>query len=303
MNLKKLFIPFLIIKLFSLAVLAQDKLVVQPSQLLNNLHCTNFEWMSVKDISDKAAIKVPIILSGKQYWFQLDTGAHVTILYGDEASKRGWIEKGRESIRVPDIELSGIKIPAWRFDVMTKRAPGETAGTIGFDIFLGHSVILDYPRKRFCLVPQPDMPPEILRRIQWTNAEIRNGKFFVKPKINGKELNAVFFDTGASIFPLSVDFETWKTLTGLTNETQATSRLSVSSWGKKIPLYGAPALGALEIGSIRLEKPMVYYNAEQPDFFMKNWGKSTIGLMGNAPFWNEIVVLDFGTYPALGILR
>jgi hypothetical protein len=55
--------------------------------------------------------------------------------------------------------------------------------------------------------------------------------------------------------------------------------------------------------SVSLEKSMVYYNAEQPDFFVKNWGASTIGLMGNAPFWNEILVLDFGTYPALGILR
>ncbi len=32
-------------------------------------------------------------------------------------------------------------------------------------------------------------------------------------------------------------------------------------------------------------------------------GSPAAGLMGNAPFWNEIVVLDSSANPAFGILR
>jgi hypothetical protein len=121
-------------------------------------------------------------------------------------------------------------------------------------------------------------------------------------KLNGTDLDAVFFDTGTSLFDLSVDIDRWKLLTGRSGETEATKRINLNSWGKPVTFYGAPALGPLEVGPLRLNVPTVYYNGLQPDSF-KKWQFRVQGLMGNAPFWKEIVVLDLGSHPAFGIFR
>jgi len=93
-----------------------------------------------------------------------------------------------------------------------KAKPGGTAGTIGLDLLRGQIAVLDYPGKRFCLIRRADAPEELRlhKRGAWVSAEIRDGKFFVKAKLNGQRLDDVFFDTGASVFSLMVDFETWK---------------------------------------------------------------------------------------------
>ena len=99
-----------------------------------------------------------------------------------------------------------------------------------------------------------------------------------------------------------VDFETWKTLTGKVGEAEASTRIVGNSWGKPLPFIGAPATGALKVGSLQLSSPMVFYRGTQPEFF-KKYPYPAIGSLGNAPFWDYVIVLDLGVHPAFGILR
>jgi hypothetical protein len=197
-----------------------------------------------------------------------------------------------------------LEIPAILASVRPemKADPKDTEGTVGLDVLIGNIVVLDFPNKYFCMVPRADAPQDIGKHTKWVPAEVRDGKFFVRMKLNGTDLDAVFFDTGTSLFDLSVDIDRWKLLTGRSGETEATKRITMNSWGKPVTFYGAPALGPLEVGPLRLNAPTVYYNGLQPDSF-KKWRFRVQGLMGNAPFWKEIVVLDFGSHPAFGIFR
>lgn len=99
-----------------------------------------------------------------------------------------------------------------------------------------------------------------------------------------------------------VDLEDWKRLTGRDGPEAAPIRKEVSSWGKTITAIGAPSKGAMTIGSARLEAPSVYCLEEQPRMFA-GWPFPAKGLVGNAPFWDRVVILDLGIRPRLGLLR
>lgn len=91
-------------------------------------------------------------------------------------------------------------------------------------------------------------------------------------------------------------------LTGRTGTEPDNVRSEGTSWGQMFTGIGAPALGALEVGDVRLENPTVWYRPEQPNF-VGAWPIYAQGLMGNAPFWDEVVVLDLGIWNSFGVLR
>lgn len=272
--------------------------------LFEALPCTPFEWLPWDGVTPRGAIAVPIELEGRAYRFQLDTGSDATMIYGNEAERRGWVEPGRTSQRVGSIRLGGIQVPPSRLMTRPEIRPGadELAGTVGLDLLLGHVVVLDYPGQRFCVVHRADVPQLLFRRTTWASAaEIRNGKFFVTVGISGREFGALFFDTGASYLAINVDIEQWKALTGHPSENEATERVMAGSWGKQVAIHGAPARGPLTVGTLRFGCPMIYYRPDEPAHF-HGFPYHAEGSLGNAPFWSTVVVLDLGVWPAFGIL-
>jgi hypothetical protein len=226
------------------------------------------------------------------------------MLYGrKEAERRGWKESKQWFVQVPRVLVGGMHLAS--VDIFIKEnagVGGETAGTLGLDWLDGKLVVLDLPRQRFCVVPLKDVPPEILDRTAFVPAEVRDNKLFVRVKAGGEELKGIFFDTGSSSFPLVVDLDLWQRLTGKSGQDDATTVLEVSSWGKKVPMVGAEMQGSLEIGSVRMDRPMVYYWGNQPRFFAQ-WPFPATGLLGNALFFDEVVVIDLSEPTRFGIIR
>jgi hypothetical protein len=176
-------------------------------------------------------------------------------------------------------------------------------GTLGLDLLMGRMVVIDYPGQRVCLVASNDVPAELTGQVEWVPAEIRSGKLFVSAKLGERPLDGLFFSTGgASALPLAVDQATWAALTGRTGERDATSRVTPPSRGTPQPFVGAPAQGALELGGLRMDAPLVYYPAAEPARF-RGLGYPAAGVLGNALFWDRVVVLSLGVWPALGVLR
>ena len=101
---------------------------------------------------------------------------------------------------------------------------------------------------------------------------------------------------------LAVDSVSWVRFTGRTPVDSGNSRKTLSSWGRDVTIIGAPARGILELAGKKIANPMITYRAEDPTFFAK-WGYPVTGLIGNAGFLDEIVVLYLGLYPALGFAR
>lgn len=47
---------------------------------------------------------------------------------------------------------------------------------------------------------------------------------------------------------------------------------------------------------------MVYYRGSRPEFF-HGWPFRASGSLGNADFWDSVVILDLGSHPRFGVLR
>jgi hypothetical protein len=266
---------------------------------LSSLRCTSFEWQQVPGLSDKAAIIIPVVLNGCKRRFQLDTGADVSLLYAAEAKAQGR-RPGDRTVRVRDVEIGGLKLGSVRMGVREdKTSEEDMAGTIGLDVLIGRSTIIDFVRRRFCLLDPNDVPATLVDRAAWTDGEIRDGKFFVRTTLDGHPLEGVVWDSGSSALALVVDQEDWRRFTGRCDESEATSRLSGHSWGNTVAGIGAPATGDLEIAGVRLSAPLVYYIREAPTMF-HDWPFPARGLLGNVPFLGRVVILELTQRPRLG---
>jgi ketosteroid isomerase-like protein len=272
---------------------------------LRSLSCAAFEWTPWQGITDRGGIVVPVELNGRSYPFELDTGADQTVVSSAEAAGQGWARQANGRVRVERVRIAGVEIGAARIGTREQRAgaAGAPVGTLGLDLLMGRMVVIDYPGQRVCLVPSADAPTDLTDQVEWTPAEIRNGKLFVAAKVGERSLEGLFFSTGgAGALPLAVDQATWATLTGRAGERDATSRVTPPSRGTLQPFVGAPAQGALVLGGIRMESPLVYYPGAEPARF-RGLGYPAAGVLGNALFWDRIVVLSLGVWPALGVLK
>lgn len=269
----------------------------------DGLACSRFEWGS-SVISDKAEMLVPIWLNGKQYLYQLDTGADVLIPYGP-VLEQGWTERGGNIARIPNVRLAGMTFSSvlgyQNREMPASPNPKDPHGTIGLEIFIGKTFILDFPKQRVCLLERGDLPESLEHAADWSDAEVRHGKLYVDLELNGKKLDGILYDTGASPNTLSVDFDLWKEATGKSGTKDATTHFSgCCEWGHDFEIISAPASGDLKIGSHIYPKPIMITEPAHPDTFRTEyWGR---GVLGNVPFTGSIVILDLGAHPRFGII-
>lgn len=283
-------------------VAAGPDLTQQLDSLFREVPHATFEWTNARDVSERAAMVVPVRLDGREGLFQLDTGLDVTLLYGDIADDRGW-EAYDGMYHVPSLEVGGIDLgPAWVRTSVETGKQDEIIGSLGLDLLIGYLVMIDYPGRRLALLRPGEAPLWFWQRATWTPATLRDGKFFPYVILGGKGVDGLFFDTGSSAFDVIVDFEDWAELTGIAEPEAAPTQKIVNSWGKKVTAVGAPALGPMIIGSARIASPQVFYLKEQPGLF-RNWPFPARGLLGNAPFWDRVVIVDLGIRPRFGILE
>lgn len=281
---------------------SERDLIERIDSLFASLQHTSFEWVRAEGLSDRAAMRVPVDLAGTKGWFQFDTGLDVTLVYGDIPTARGW-ETHDGAYRVPSFDLGEIRLgPTWLRCREETSGEDGVIGSLGLDLLVGYLVLIDYPGLRLALMRPGEAPSWLLQHATWTPAELRDAKFFLTVVIGDATLTGLFFDTGASAFDITVDFEKWVELTGCGGPDDATSQLKVSSWGNEITAVGCPARGTLVIGSARIVKPLVFYLKEQPGLFA-GWPFRAIGLVGNAPFWDRVVIMDLGIRPRFGLVQ
>jgi hypothetical protein len=261
-----------------------------------------FEWVEATGVSDRAAMHIPVNLDGTEGWFQLDTGLDVTLVYGDIPTVRRW-ETHDGMYHVPSFDIGNMHLgAAWLRSSADTGTQDKLIGSLGLDLLVGRLVLIDYPGRRLILMNHGDAPRWLLQRATWTPAELRDAKFFLHVIVGDHGMNGIFYDTGASAFDLTVDFETWVDLTGCAGPEDAATHWTVNSWGNKLTAVGSPALGPLVIGSVRIPDPQVFYLQEQPNLF-KGWQFPAKGLVGNAPFWDRVVIMDLGLRPRFGLLQ
>jgi predicted aspartyl protease len=278
----------------ALAILSSGAAIGAPPDALKGLSCTHFRWISGEGHA-KAAIAVPVALNGHKYWFRLDTGSNATLVYGDTAQKLGWAKKGDTPFIAQSLALGGMRLS--EVPIYIQPAMPAGSGTIGIDVMLNRDAIIDYPGQRFCMVQPTKLPQAIRDKASWSLAALRNGKYFVSVKIGDKDLpDRFFFDTGSSLFALSVEKAKWEELTDFGKV--PVDPIKGTSWGKAMTWAGAIAQQRISVGGIALQRPAVFY--EDNGFYKDNY--NAMGLVGNAPFMDKMVILGLAPFMTFGVL-
>lgn len=280
----------------SIHVLAQAPAALPDP--LANVSCSTFHWASARGQS-KAAILVPIKLNGKEYTYQLDTGADVVLVYG-KAAHPEWAARG-DGMRIPNVVFAGLTLSSILAYPRHDMPDGSTAGTVGLGLFVGKTFVIDFPHTRVCLLERADLSSDLIARATWTPAEVRHGKFFLDTILNGLPLTDVLYDSGSSSDALALDTARWQQATGVTNPAAAPIQRKATSWSKEIKIAGAPSTGSLQLGKMEFHRPTVTSVLSRPTDLHDKY--SANGLLGNALFLDSIVMLDLGVHPRMGLLK
>ncbi len=279
---------------------------------------SQFEWIS-SSIGDKTfdrvGILVPVKLKNnpKTFWMQLDTGSDFTVLYQIPFNQLNYPAqpiKGQEDF----VALSGSigncpfdSFPVFMYkdfgDSLNDKKVHPVIGSVGQDILVGRILILDFPKKRFCLTDSLDPAVKsLLSRASFVNLNRRDNKLFVHVQIADTSSDDFFYDTGASLFPITTSKAMWQKLTGLKGDEKNNIRMKVPSWGQEAVLIGAPAKGELKFGTLRVAGPMVYFDTTGMIAFSQGPFKAD-GLLGNALFYDEYTVVIDLVHNRFGILK
>lgn len=261
------------------------------SSLQGKAQCVPFDWVSDDESSPRAAISVPIKINGKIVRLQLDTGSDATILYGHVADHAGWVSHGHKSFRATSLMIGSTSIDRPEIYIASDmEEDARLVGTLGLPELMGRITVIDYPRQRFCLFSEADLPAP-LKSATYVRADLRHSKFFVPVAFDAFHSDAVVFDTGSSSMPLIVDLDTWKKVTGLADVAHASTAIKGTAWGKQVTMSGAPAVGTMMVGKLGLGKATVFTDGDQPTAYA-DWPFRAAGVLGNASLWNGIVIVD-----------
>jgi hypothetical protein len=264
--------------------------------------CVPFNWIANDKGSARGAIAVPVVLNGRPLQMQLDTGADVTSIYGHLAEQSRWSKAGSETFKASKFVVAGTSLDRPTIYVNSDmEADASVQGTLGLPALTGKVAVLDYPGKRFCLFAEADVPPAIVEAPS-VRAMLRNSKLYIPVSIGAFTSDAFVFDTGSSELPINVDLATWRQLTDRKTTEGAPVSYQGSAWGKPLVIPGAPSVGQVSIGKTVIGRVTIFTNPAQPTGFT-DWPVQTVGVLGNAPVWDGIVVLDLTARVRFTIIR
>ncbi|MGB8658022.1 MAG: hypothetical protein WCE90_09610 [Candidatus Zixiibacteriota bacterium] len=283
-----------------------------------DIEWSQFEWIgrSIGDKTfDRTAILVPVKLkhNPKTLWMQLDTGADITVVYQIPFSQ---LKYPTQSIQGRDdlIALSGMvgncpfdSLPVFLYkdfgDSLDDKQEHPLIGSVGQDVLGGKILVIDFPKRRFYLSDSVNGAlKSLLSRASFVDLSRRNNKLFVHVQIADTSSDDFFYDTGASLFPITTSKAMWQKLTGLQGDEKNNIRMSVPSWGQEAVLIGAPAKGELKFGTLRVTSPMVYFDTTGMIAFSQGPFQAD-GLLGNALFYDEYTVILDLIQNRFGILK
>lgn len=286
------------------------------SQPAPPIHWISFRWESATiggHLFQRAAILIPVELAGVagRHFLQLDTGAGWPMWY--EVPMRHLKAVATVGDTVPDEVVLHAKLGDRRSEYsinsdtfLIRKAFGDTLtnsdglqpiGTLGVRFFRHRILVIDFPHQRLAILDDSAavLPDQLSSRATFVPLAYTNGYVFVPLVINGTVFNDFFYDTGASLFPLTTTLATWRTLTGRGGDEADNTVWRVTWWGSLISEIGAPALGSVQVGAFRADHPLVFHQAESaahPDFFA-SVPYHVGGTFGNALFYDrDVVIID-----------
>ncbi len=250
--------------------------------------CVDFQWEGGDSDQGREAIALPVTVDGVTSLFMLDTGSDLSMVWGDVAGHEN------DKVYAPGSVMIGQTEVAHPLLYIQRGQTGdyENHGTLGLQALVGKVTVIDYVHHKLCLF-DPAAVPDAIKAAQWSDAKLRGMKLWVPLSVGSLSFDDIIFDTGSSRIPLNVDLLNWREMTGLDDPRSAPGREEVNQWGRLYNSYSAPpAEGNMTIGGVQVGALDIFTVPGMPHEFAERYDAS--GLTGNAPFMNDMVVLDLG---------
>lgn len=161
-------------------------------------------------------------------------------------------------------------------------------GSLGLDFFKDKILLLDFPNKRFAIATSDiQLPESITEKVTYHKAELVNNFLVFDLKIDTQTYK-FGYDTGASGFPLVVNYDLWKKLTGKVGNEPDITLINAPSWGKTLTLIGSSTKEDVFLSEKSLGSLEMFYIKEEPNFFKT---ARIDGLISNASFYEDSLIL------------
>jgi len=269
----------------------------------------HFDWAndSVGDYFESyTAMMIPLKIEGipHKFYFQFDTGAPNTIIYGNTLESLKTFGKDFKTITKDEslyldslnINLGGNRINASLLEIF--EGYGDTIdrndtinaiklGTLGADFMDKKITVINFKNQ---YIQFYDNRPEWMSSLSGFKPFDFKGRRFMLPAIiNDKELE-LFYDSGSSTFGLITSKNRYDEYT---NENQEEVRYNANRFGDPIPICHRSTNIKIEIGNSNLDLKRVSY----VDMYAKYQGLMTPftrigGWLGNRPFTQNTLILD-----------
>ncbi|HEX6053500.1 MAG TPA: hypothetical protein VFZ21_29730 [Gemmatimonadaceae bacterium] len=266
-------------------------------------------------VVERSVLQVPVRLPNApdSLFLQLDTGSDQTMFYEipyrelrpdlPDPPPRFVLERATVGTELLDRDTIWLRPKSGR-PIASTRA--RTIGTLGADVLRTRVLIIDYAAARFALLPPGvAVPPDLDQRTRWTTLTARDGKLFIHARVAGNDRDDLFFDSGSSAFPLVVRRELWRQLTGREPGDAANDVWTATSWGREVPLIGAPLLGSVAIAGLEFRAPMTFFHGDTagPPGFFETSQYPVAAYIGNVLFADSLTVIVDAERRRFGIAR
>jgi hypothetical protein len=251
-----------------------------------------------------SALLLPVKLNGcpKQFYLQFDLGAPSTLLYANKVAQIN--AKYPRTFTHPDgaTELKDLDLKLGKLNVKAKKLALKTyapstinwknqqdvtvIGTLGADFIENKVVVIDYPKMELFI--GNEIPVAVKTGLQLSDLLFMRRSVILPGMLNGKR-TMVFFDTGASAYPLLTDK---KTALAMASDSSAT-RNTIKSWNSEMIANTFNTMAEMTFAGKALPIKQVTYMEGVSSVQLEQMMKLGIGGMtGNKIFLNSILVLD-----------
>jgi len=243
-------------------------------------------------------------VNGLSGWFQFDLGAPTTVLYGGAltAAQRAQVEAQRlphpamfNGQEVPTLSLP-VDVGPWTIervvylpdfgDEETTDNGELTLGTVGGDLVREHILVVDFPGQRITRLAT--LPSVWQAQAHWAPLRLSpHGHVILQITVDGVPRWAMY-DSGSSLFHLLTDPQQWQHLTS----GQVTETFPIMAWGEEVAVQGGPTHATFALADLPLIVPVIHFlGGEERQRFLEQL--DLIGILGNEPFLNHGLILDF----------
>jgi len=265
---------------------------------LNNNNWLDIKWYGSPN-SPKAILQIPVSFEGidQIQYLQLDTGCPESILFGYQFLKL--ISEDDSRINDDEIYLNGsigdYKFTNFKFEHKKNfgkdRADQgqEKIGLLGTDFLKDKILIIDFINNRLQITSDVNVFDDMNYKFNFIpTKEHPKNVIILNASLNKHKIDDILYDTGSSGYILKLyRKEDWKRFVGET-DLQKLEKHSIRNLMGKYNNYNCPIKGELQIGEFLYKNPIITFS--DTDLYSNS---PINALIGNKPFFNSCIVLDF----------